>query len=149
MFKKILTSIFGAPKQPDDVHQEPLLEPKLATEPEETVTPPPTPQPEKKPRKPRTKKKPPEKTPKEIATENDQPYVNIVSMNLDPDDVNNGSFELDWNDKFISNLIRAGYQKAPNDTDTDLVDRWFQEICRNVALEVYEQHIADPSNRVQ
>lgn len=145
MFKQILTSIFGSPKAPDDVQQEPQLEPKLVKEPEEHQ---PTPQPEKKPRKPRTKKKPPEKTPKEIATEHNEPYVSIVSMNLDPDDVNNGSFELDWNEKFISNLIRAGYQKAPNDTDTDLVDRWFQEICRNVALEVYEQHIADPSNRV-
>jgi hypothetical protein len=28
-----------------------------------------------------------------------------------------------------------------------LVDRWFQTICRNIALEVYEQQQADPTNR--
>jgi len=28
-----------------------------------------------------------------------------------------------------------------------LVDRWFQTVCRNIALEVYEQQQADPTNR--
>jgi hypothetical protein len=27
------------------------------------------------------------------------------------------------------------------------VDRWFQTVCRNIALEVYEQQQADPDNR--
>ena len=104
---------------------------------------------EKKPRKPR---KPKEQAPtnlsaKEIATQNGEPYINILRMELDPNDVNNGAFELDWNDKFVTNLIRAGYKIRPDDTDQMLVDRWFQTVCRNVALEVYEQQIADPDNR--
>ncbi len=47
-------------------------------------------------------------------------------MEIDPADVNNGAFELDWNDKFIINLIRAGYKQKDTDTDDVIVDRWFQ-----------------------
>jgi hypothetical protein len=28
-----------------------------------------------------------------------------------------------------------------------IVERWFQTVCRNVALELYEQQQADPENR--
>ena len=92
-------------------------------------------------------KKPPELTAKEKATAAGEPYINILSMELDPNDVNNGAFELDWNEKFILNLIRAGYKQKDSDTDNVLVDRWFQTVCRNIALEVYEQQQADPTNR--
>lgn len=104
--------------------------------------------------KPKTQKKPkPEKkeevklSPKEIATQNGEPYVNIVRVEIDPNDVNNGAFELDWNDKFVLNLVRAGYKIRKDDTDQIIVDRWFQTVCRNVALEVYEQEEADPEKR--
>jgi len=73
--------------------------------------------------------------------------VHIVRMELDPNDVNNGAFELDWNDKFVANLVRAGYQMKPNEPESVIVDRWFQTVCRNVALEVYEQEQADPTKR--
>ena len=87
----------------------------------------------------------PEKTEKEIATEKGEPYVNILSMEIDPQDLSQGAFELDWNDKFVANLIRAGYQKDPKDTDSNIVDRWFTAVCRNVVLETYEQYQAmDP-----
>jgi hypothetical protein len=92
-------------------------------------------------------KKAHELTAKEKATAAGEPYINILSMELDPNDVNNGAFELDWNEKFILNLIRAGYKQKDSDTDNVLVDRWFQTICRNIALEVYEQQQADPTNR--
>jgi len=84
----------------------------------------------------------PQKTEKEIANEKGEPYVNIVSMDVDPENMQNGAFELDWNDKFVANLIRAGYQKDPKDTDADVVDRWFTAVCRNVVLETYEQYEA-------
>jgi hypothetical protein len=73
--------------------------------------------------------------------------VSILRVDLDPENINSGSFELDWNDKFVLNLVRAGYKQRPDDTDQTIVDRWFQTVCRNVALEVYEQQQADPSNR--
>ena len=77
---------------------------------------------------------------KEIATAKEEPWVALVSMDVDYEDLNNGSFELDWNDKFITNLIRFGYQGK---TDADLVDQWFTDVCRNVVLETFEQAQAD------
>lgn len=82
------------------------------------------------------------KSAKEIATEKGEPFVDILSMEIDPNDLQNGAFELDWNDKFVSNLVRAGYQMDPKDTDADIVDRWFTAVCRNVVLETYEQYEA-------
>lgn len=79
------------------------------------------------------------KSPKEIANENGEPYVAILSMDIDPENLNQGSFELDWNDKFVMNLIRAGYQGK---TDADIVDLWFQNVCRHVVMETWEQEQA-------
>lgn len=87
------------------------------------------------------------KSAKELATERGEPYISVVSVDLDPDNIGAGSFELDWNDKFLANLVRAGFQKQPNESDHIIVDRWFQEICRNVVLETYEQEQADPDLR--
>lgn len=101
---------------------------------------------EKKPRKPKEDKGP-GLTAKELATQNGEPYIHIVSMEVDPNNINSGAFELDWNDKFILNLIRAGYKQRDDDTDQIIVDRWFQTVCRNIALEVYEQEMADPEKR--
>jgi hypothetical protein len=81
----------------------------------------------------------PKKTAKEIADEKGEPYVAILSVELDPDNIGNGAFELDWNDKFVTNLVRAGYQLKPGEEDATIVDRWFQDVCRNVVLENFEQ----------
>ena len=88
------------------------------------------------------------KTEKEIATEKGEPWVGILSMDIDPDNLHQGAFELDWNDKFVANLVRAGYQGKPEDTDAEIVDRWFQNICRHVVLETFEQEQAMNPNRV-
>ncbi len=79
------------------------------------------------------------KSDKDLATERGEPYIAILSMDVDPNDINTGAFEFDWNEKFIANLVRAGYQGK---TDADLVDQWFQNVCRNVVLETYEQYEA-------
>jgi hypothetical protein len=107
----------------------------------------------------RFKKKPPEvkaepkpkkaeKTAKELATEKGEPYVAMLSMEVDPNNLHQGAFELDWNEKFVANLVRAGYQMKPDDTDADIVDRWFQAVCRNVVLETWEQEQAMNPSRV-
>lgn len=95
----------------------------------------------KKPKeeKPKAESKPKVKTAKDIATEKGEPWVNVLSVELDPENIGNGAFELDWNDKFITNLVRAGYQLKANDTDADMVDRWFADVCKNVIAENYEQ----------
>lgn len=79
------------------------------------------------------------KSDKESATERDEPYVAIVSMDINPDNLHEGAFELDWNDKFITNLVRAGYQMQPNESEDVIVDRWFQNVCRHVVMETWEQ----------
>ena len=93
-------------------------------------------------------KAPPPKTAKEIATEKGEPWVDVLSMDVDPENLHQGAFELDWNDKFVANLIRAGYQMKPDDKDSDIVDRWFQAVCRNVVLETWEQEQAMNPNRI-
>ena len=100
-----------------------------------------------KPKTPTPKKNVVKKTAKEIATEKGEPYVSVISVDVDPNNVGNGSFELDWNDKFITNLVRAGYQVKPNEPENEIVDRWFRAVCQNVVLEAYEQEIADPEKR--
>lgn len=95
----------------------------------------------------RKSKKKAELTEKQRATEAGEPYVAILRVDIDPNNINAGSFELDWNDKFVLNLIRAGYKQREDDTDSIVVDRWFQTVCRNIALEMYEQKVADPTNR--
>lgn len=79
------------------------------------------------------------KTPKEIANDKGEPYIAILSMDIDPENMHQGSFELDWNDKFIANLVRAGYLGK---TDSDIVDQWFQNVCRHVVMETWEQEQA-------
>lgn len=105
------------------------------------------PDPPEIPKKVAKEPKKPELTPKELANKNNEPYVAIVRVDLDPNNINAGSFELDFNDKFVINLIKAGYKIKPDDSEADIVDRWFQTVCRNIALEVYEQQNADPYNR--
>lgn len=86
-----------------------------------------------------SKKKEPEKSAKQIATENNEPYVAIVSMDIDPNNLHQGAFELDWNEIFIARLVKAGYMMKPTDADSDIVDRWFQNVCRHVVMETWEQ----------
>ena len=104
------------------------------------VNPQPTqPKPEPPPQPPKPKAKAPEKSAKELATERGEPYVAVLSMDVDPENLHQGAFELDWNDKFVANLIRAGYQGK---SDNDVVDQWFQNVCRHVVMETWEQEQA-------
>ena len=81
----------------------------------------------------------PKKSAKDLATEKGEPYVAIVSMDINPDNLHEGAFELDWNEKFVANLLRAGYVGK---TDADVVDQWFQNVCRHVVMETWEQEQA-------
>ena len=90
---------------------------------------------------------PKKKTDKEVANERGEPYVAIVKMDIDPENIHQGAFELDWNDKFIANLVRAGYQMRADEPENVIVDRWFQNICRHVVLETWEQEQANNPTR--
>ena len=92
--------------------------------------------------KAKTKKE--HKSDKELATEKELPYVNVIGFDLDKGNPSQGAFELDWNIYFINQLRGEGYQGK---TDEDVVDNWFQKVCKNVALETWENYDADPENR--
>jgi hypothetical protein len=113
----------------------------------EVSSPPVAPPKVNKPRKKKEKVEPPKLSAKEVATAKGEPYISILKVDIDPNNINNGSFELDWNDKFVLNLIKQGYKIRADDTEAQIVDRWFQTVCRNIALEVYEQEAADPAKR--
>jgi hypothetical protein len=95
-----------------------------------------------------TAKSAPKKSAKETATEKGEAYVTMLSMDIDPANLGQGAFELDWNEKFVADLVRHGYMMNPNDTDADIVDRWFTDVCRNVVLETWEQEQAMNPTRV-
>jgi len=84
---------------------------------------------------------------KEKATQAGEPYVAVLNVDVDPNNINSGAFELDWNEIFIARLIKAGYMMKKDDKDSDIIDRWWTQVCRNTVLEVYEQQQADPTNR--
>ena len=96
-----------------------------------------------------TAKAAPKKTAKDLATEAGEPYVAIVGMDIDPENLHQGAFELDWNSVFVTRLVKAGYMMKPDDSDADIVDRWFQNVCRHVVMETWEQEQAmNPSRYV-
>ena len=95
-----------------------------------------------KPPEPKEKPEKIKKSAKDIATEKGEPYVAILGMEVDPENLHQGSFELDWNSIFVTRLVRAGYMMKETDTDADIVDRWFQNVCRHVVMETFEQEEA-------
>jgi hypothetical protein len=68
--------------------------------------------------------------------------VNILSLDVDLDNLHQGAFELDWNEIFVARLVKAGYMIKKDDTDAEIVDRWFQNVCRHVVMETWEQEEA-------
>jgi hypothetical protein len=72
------------------------------------------------------------KSPKEIATEKKEPWVQVLETHVNKENVRNGFFELDWNEYFVLQLRSNGYTGA---TDEEIVDVWFSELCRNVGGE--------------
>jgi len=102
----------------------------------------PVPEPKEPPVSREKKVKEQPKTAKEIATDNKEPYVNIVSLDVDLNNLHQGAFELDWNEIFVARLVKAGYMIKKDDTDAEIVDRWFQNVCRHVVMETWEQEEA-------
>lgn len=82
------------------------------------------------------------KTEKELATEAGEPWVQVLRIDVDPNNLHQGAFELDWNDIFVARLVKAGYMIKREDTDAEIVDRWFQNVCRHVVMETWEQEQA-------
>lgn len=73
-------------------------------------------------------------TTKERATANKEPWVTVLDTKVNPDNIRNGFFELDWNEYFIVQLKEAGYG-FDGDPEEEIVDRWFRDLARNILAE--------------
>ena len=73
-------------------------------------------------------------TPKERATARGEAWVAVLDTKVNPDNVKNGFFELDWNDEFIVQLKQAGYG-FDGDPEEEIVDRWFRDLTLNMLAE--------------
>lgn len=70
---------------------------------------------------------------KRTATANSEPWVDVLGVELDPKKLNEGgAFTLDWNDAFIEELQKNGYQGT---NPGMLVQRWFDTLCVDIAID--------------
>ena len=65
-------------------------------------------------------------------TKSEEPMVKVLQVNVNPENPKNGFFELDWNDEFVNMLKQNGYQ---GNSQEEIVDRWFQSLCRTIGNE--------------
>ena len=66
---------------------------------------------------------------KEEASKKGEPWVGVLDTKVNPDNIKNGFFELDWNNEFIEQLLDAGFTGESNE---QIVDAWFKTIARQV-----------------
>lgn len=66
------------------------------------------------------------------ATKKGQPWVAVLDTQVNPDNIRNGFFELDWNNEFIEQLLDAGYT---GETNEQIVDAWFRTIVMQMLEE--------------
>ena len=69
---------------------------------------------------------------KEAATRAGKPWVAVLDTQVNPDNIKNGFFELDWNNEFIEQLMDAGYS---GEKPEDIVDAWFRTIATQMLEE--------------
>jgi hypothetical protein len=72
-----------------------------------------------------------QRDPKEYHTRKKEPWVNVIDVKVNEENVRNGFFELDWNKYFIAQLVESGYG-VDNDPEEEIVDRWFRDIVHNM-----------------
>lgn len=72
---------------------------------------------------------------KQSSTLRGEPWVTVINMDFGKTTALEGSFELDWNDCFVKKLKNEGYTGP---TDDIIVNQWFMEVCRNVAMEEFD-----------
>ena len=73
---------------------------------------------------------------KKIADIKKSPYVNVLHLDVNPENAKAGYMELDWNDHFVKFLHDNGYT---GESDEAVVNKWFNDVCRTVLV----QELAD------
>jgi len=74
---------------------------------------------------------------KEEATKLGKAWVAVIDTQLNPENIKNGFFEIDWNNQFIEELLDAGYS---GETNEEIVDSWFKTVVTQM-LEESEQSV--------
>ena len=69
---------------------------------------------------------------KEEATAKGEAWVAVLDTQVNPKDIKNGFFEIDWNNQFIEELLDAGYS---GETNEQIVDSWFRTIVTQMLQE--------------
>jgi len=78
---------------------------------------------------------------KELATKNGEPWVAVLDTQVNPDNIRNGFFELDWNNEFIEQLLDAGYA---GESQEEIVDKWF----RTIVIQMLEEEGLDKEREI-
>jgi hypothetical protein len=76
---------------------------------------------------------------KEEATAKGEAWVAVIDTGVNPTNIKNGFFELDWNNEFIEQLLDAGYSGESNEA---IVDAWF----RTIVMQMLEEE-GQPTDR--
>jgi len=79
---------------------------------------------------------------KKIAEIKKEPYVNVLKLDVNPENAKAGYMELDWNDHFVKFLHENGYT---GESDEAVVNKWFNDVCRTVLI----QELADQDYGLQ
>jgi len=74
--------------------------------------------------------------PNPMPKDENEPWVNVVKTNVDPNDPKQGFMELEWNPAFIKFLMAHGYTGA---TTEEIVDAWFTDLCGSISQQQIEQ----------
>ena len=69
---------------------------------------------------------------KDAATRAGEPWVAVLDTQVNPENIRNGFFELDWNNEFIEQLLDVGYSGETNEA---IVDQWFRTIVTQMLQE--------------
>jgi hypothetical protein len=65
-----------------------------------------------------------------------EPWVCMPDVKWDPNDPAKSYFELDYNEYFVDFLRSNNYEGA---TPEEIVERWLNDVCRSVAMNMGEQ----------
>lgn len=80
---------------------------------------------------------------KAVATLDNEPYVKVLSIDLDPKTPGAGYFELDFNEQFVEYLANSGYEGTEPE---QIVDNWFSDLCRNIVLADLQDENGEPKS---
>ena len=69
---------------------------------------------------------------KQEATRLGKAWVAVLDTQVNPENIKNGFFEIDWNNQFIEELLDAGYS---GETNEEIVDGWFKTVVSQILEE--------------